>query len=172
MDKIKIGKSNVTTKVLGLGTNAIGGHNLFKNLSNETGVEIVKTAINGGVSLLDTAFVYGMGESEKLIGEAIKDYDRTKIQIATKGAQRITSDGQVIIDNSPKFLRKTVDDSLARLNTDYIDIFYLHFPDPKHKIPLNEAISTLNDLKKAGKIRAIVVTNLRFSQLKEANQDG
>ena len=66
MDKIKIGKSNVTTTVLGLGTNAIGGHNLFKNLSNETGVEIVKTAINGGVSLLDTAFVYGMGESEKI----------------------------------------------------------------------------------------------------------
>lgn len=172
MKKIKIGKSNVTTTILGLGTNAIGGHNLFKNLSNETGVEIVKTAITGGVSLLDTAFVYGMGESEKLIGKAIKDYDRTKIQIATKGAQRITSDGQVIIDNSPEFLRKTVDDSLARLNTDYIDIFYLHFPDPEHKTPLNEAISTLNDLKKAGKIRAIGVSNLNFSQLKEANQDG
>ncbi|WP_429970308.1 aldo/keto reductase [Fructilactobacillus sp. Tb1] len=169
MQKVKIGKSDVITGPLGLGTNAVGGHNLFPNLKNETGIEIVKTALDSGITLLDTAFAYGMGESEKLIGEAIKGYDRSKIQIATKGCQKVEADGNVVIDDSPEFLRASVEASLKRLQTDYLDIFYIHFPDGK--TPLNESVAALNELKKEGKIRAIGVSNMSMDQLKQANLD-
>ncbi|KRN42260.1 aldo keto reductase [Fructilactobacillus fructivorans] len=170
MKTVKIGKSDVTTVPLGLGTNAVGGHNLFPNLSDQTGIEIVKTALDSGITLLDTAFAYGMGESEKLIGEAIKDYDRSKIQIATKGCQKVQSDGSVVIDDSPEYLKQCVEDSLKRLQTDYLDIFYIHFPDDH--TPLNESVAALNEIKKAGKIRAIGVSNMSMDQLKQANLDG
>ena len=169
MQEIKIGKSDVVTGPLGLGTNAVGGHNLFPNLKNSTGIEIVKTALDSGIALLDTAFGYGMGESEKLIGEAIKGYDRSKIQIATKGCQKVEADGSVVIDDSPAYLRDCVEDSLKRLQTDYLDIFYIHFPDGK--TPLNESVAALNELKKEGKIRAIGVSNMSMEQLKQANLD-
>lgn len=169
-ETVKIGKSDVMTTPMGLGTNAVGGHNLFPNLNNEVGIEIVKAALNGGVSLLDTAFVYGLGESEKLIGEAIKDYDRSKIQIATKGGQKVLDDGNIVVDDSPTHLKQCVEESLKRLQTDYLDIFYIHFPDKT--TPLNEAIASLNELKQAGKIRAIGVSNFSMEQLKEANKDG
>lgn len=169
MQEIKIGKSDVVTGPLGLGTNAVGGHNLFPNLKNSTGIEIVKTALDSGITLLDTAFGYGMGESEKLIGEAIKGYDRSKIQIATKGCQKVEADGSVVIDDSPAYLRDCVEDSLKRLQTDYLDIFYIHFPDGK--TPLNESAAALNELKKEGKIRAIGVSNMSMEQLKQANLD-
>ncbi|KIM18279.1 oxidoreductase [Apilactobacillus kunkeei] len=166
---VKIGKSNVESTPLGLGTNAVGGNNLFPNLKDETGIQIVKTGLDSGITLLDTAFAYGMGHSEELIGQAIKGYDRSKFVIATKAAQD-TSDGDVKINNNPQFLKKSVDDALKRLQTDYIDIFYIHFPDDQ--TPKDEAVSALNEMKKEGKIKAIGVSNFSLDQIKEANKDG
>ncbi|KOY73231.1 Aldo/keto reductase [Apilactobacillus kunkeei] len=166
---VKIGKSNVESTPLGLGTNAVGGNNLFPNLKDETGIQIVKTGLDSGITLLDTAFAYGMGHSEELIGQAIKDYDRSKFVIATKAAQD-TSDGDVTINNNPQFLKKSVDDALKRLQTDYIDIFYIHFPDDQ--TPKDEAVAALNEMKQEGKIKAIGVSNFSLDQIKEANKDG
>ncbi|CAI2664186.1 Aldo-keto reductase IolS [Apilactobacillus kunkeei] len=166
---VKIGKSNVESTPLGLGTNAVGGNNLFPNLKDETGIQIVKTGLDSGITLLDTAFAYGMGHSEELIGQAIKGYDRSKFVIATKAAQD-TSDGDVKINNNPQFLKKSVDDALKRLQTDYIDIFYIHFPDDQ--TPKDEAVAALNEMKKEGKIKAIGVSNFSLDQIKEANKDG
>ncbi|MCK8619826.1 aldo/keto reductase [Apilactobacillus kunkeei] len=166
---VKIGKSNVESTPLGLGTNAVGGNNLFPNLKDETGIQIVKTGLDSGITLLDTAFAYGMGHSEELIGQAIKGYDRSKCVIATKAAQD-TSDGDVKINNNPQFLKKSVDDALKRLQTDYIDIFYIHFPDDQ--TPKDEAVAALNEMKQEGKIKAIGVSNFSLDQIKEANKDG
>ncbi|CAI2669838.1 Aldo-keto reductase IolS [Apilactobacillus kunkeei] len=166
---VKIGKSNVESTPLGLGTNAVGGKNLFPNLKDETGIQIVKTGLDSGITLLDTAFAYGMGHSEELIGQAIKGYDRSKFVIATKAAQD-TSDGDVTINNNPQFLKKSVDDALKRLQTDYIDIFYIHFPDDQ--TPKDEAVAALNEMKQEGKIKAIGVSNFSLDQIKEANKDG
>lgn len=166
---VKIGKSNVESTPLGLGTNAVGGNNLFPNLKDETGIQIVKTGLDSGITLLDTAFAYGMGHSEELIGQAIKGYDRSKFVIATKAAQD-TSDGDVKINNNPQFLKQSVDDALKRLQTDYIDIFYIHFPDDQ--TPKDEAVAALNEMKKEGKIKAIGVSNFSLDQIKEANKDG
>lgn len=75
-----------------------------------------------------------------------------------------------MIDNSPSFLRQTVEDSLRRLKTDYIDLFYIHFPD--EQTPKDEAVGALKELKDEGKIDAIGVSNFSMEQLKKANQDG
>ncbi|AYF92087.1 aldo/keto reductase [Apilactobacillus bombintestini] len=166
---VKIGKSNVESTSLGLGTNAVGGNNLFPNLNDETGIQIVKTALDSGITLLDTAFAYGMGHSEELIGKAIQGYDRSKFVIATKAAQD-TSNGDVTINNNPQFLKQAVEDALKRLQTDYIDIFYIHFPDDQ--TPKDEAVAALHELKEEGKIKAIGVSNFSLDQIKEANKDG
>jgi aryl-alcohol dehydrogenase-like predicted oxidoreductase len=166
---ITIGKTNVSSTPLGFGTNAVGGHNLFPNLSEEAGMESVRAALNSGITLLDTAYAYGLGRSEELIGQVIKDYDRSKITIATKGAQIVDNAGNSAISNDPKDLKQFVKDSLQRLQTDYLDIFYIHFPDDQ--TPKDEAVAALNELKQQGLIRAIGVSNFSLTQLKEANKN-
>ena len=168
MKTSKIGYSEVVVSKLGLGTNKVGGHNLFENLVEKNGYDQVRAALDSGITLLDTAYVYGLGRSEEIIGEVLKEYDRSKVIIATKAAQDPANDLKVT--NDPAFLTKAVDEALARLQTDYIDIFYIHFPD--EKTDKAEAVAALDKLKKAGKIRAVGVSNFSFEQLKEANRDG
>ncbi|WP_010631752.1 aldo/keto reductase [Sporolactobacillus vineae] len=169
MNQVKIGKSQVETAPLGLGTNKVGGHNLFAGLSEQDGLEIVRAALESGIQLLDTAFMYGKGRSEELIGEVIADFPRDQVIIADKAAQDFSS-GEAVLNNDPEFLKKSVDEALRRLKTDYIDIFYIHFPD--EKTPKSEAVGALQKLREAGKIRAIGISNFTPEQVKEANKDG
>lgn len=166
---VTIGKTDVTTTPLGLGTNAVGGYNLFPNLKDEDGIKLVQAGIDHGIRLLDTAYVYGLGHSEELVGQAIKNYDRHELTIATKGAHDFST-GEEVINNDPKFISQQVDQSLQRLGTDYIDIYYLHFPD--HDTPKAEAVGALQRLREQGKIRAIGISNFSLDQIKEANADG
>lgn len=169
MTETRIGHSQVYAEQLGLGTNAVGGHNLFSNLDDETGKQVVRTALDNGITLLDTAYAYGNGRSEELIGEVLKEgYDRSRVIIATKASHDPSQHGKH--NNSPEFLKQSVEDALKRLQTDYIDIFYIHFPD--EETPKNEAIAALHELKLHGKIRSVGVSNFPLEQLKEANQDG
>ncbi|KIS03380.1 aldo/keto reductase [Paucilactobacillus wasatchensis] len=167
---VTIGHSQVSSTPLGLGTNAVGGHNLFPNLNETTGKKVVATALNHGITMLDTAYAYGKGRSEELIGEVIKDFDRHQIILASKAAHIFNDDGSQTMENDPAFLIKAVDASLKRLNTDYLDVFYIHFPDDH--TPKYEAVGALQKLKEAGKIRAIGISNFSFDQVQEANQDG
>ena len=168
MEKVRIGKSDVYTIKLGLGTNKVGGHNLFKDLNEKDGYDLVREALNQGINFLDTAYVYGIGRSEEIIGDVLQDYDRSKVIIATKAAQDKSQD--MAMNNSADFIKKSVDEALLRLKTDYIDIFYLHFPD--EKTPKDEAVETLDEIRKAGKIHAIGVSNFSLDQIKEANANG
>lgn len=165
---VTIGQSDVVSTPLGFGTNAVGGHNLFPNLDEQAGMDSVKAALDSGITMLDTAFAYGFGRSEELIGKVLKDYDRSKVVIATKGAQIVDNDN-VSISNKPADLEAFVKASLQRLGTDYLDIFYIHFPD--EDTPKDEAIAKLADLKKQGLIKAIGVSNFSLAQLKEANKN-
>lgn len=169
VEKVQLGKTDLYVNPIGLGTNAVGGHNLYPNLSEETGKQVVRTALENGVNFLDTAFIYGPERSEELIGEVLKEFRREDTVIATKGAHKLVGD-KIEIDNSPAFLRQAVEDSLRRLQTDYIDLFYIHYPD--ESTPKYEAVGELKKLKDEGKIRAIGVSNFSIEQLKEANQDG
>lgn len=166
---VTFGKSEVVANPLGLGTNAVGGHNLFHALDDQAGKQLVDAAIANGINLLDTAYVYGLGHSEELIGEVIQHHHRPDLVIATKGAHDFSS-GEEVINNDPAFLTAQVEGSLRRLQTDYLDIYYIHFPD--HDTPKAEAVGALQRLKEQGKIRAIGISNFSLAQIKAANADG
>lgn len=166
---VQFGKSAVVANPLGLGTNAVGGYNLFPGLDDGAGRKLVDAAIANGINLLDTAYVYGLGHSEQLVGQVVKEHRREELVIATKGAHDFST-GREVIRNDPDFITQQVDQSLKRLGVDYIDIYYLHFPD--HDTPKGEAVGALQRLREAGKIRAIGISNFNLDQIKEANADG
>lgn len=167
---VRLGKSELYVNPIGLGANAVGGHNIHPHLSETEGKELVRVAIKNGINFIDTAYLYGLGRSEELIGEVLKEMgNRDELIIATKvGAKMV--DGQRVIDNSPSFLKEQVEKSLQRLKTDYIDLLYIHFPD--EHTPKDEAVGALKELKDEGKIRAIGVSNFSLALLQEANKDG
>ncbi|TRZ36265.1 aldo/keto reductase [Niallia circulans] len=168
--KVQIGKTSMQVTKLGYGANSVGGHNLFPNLKDETGKEVVNAALDAGVDFLDTAFIYGLGKSEELIGEVLKERgNRDKVVIASKAAHKPV-DGKIVLDNSRQFLRDSVEESLKKLQTDHIDLFYVHYPDGV--TPLAEVAGTLKELKDEGKIGAVGASNLNAEQLKEFNKDG
>ncbi len=139
---VQLGQSKLFVHPIGLGTNAVGGHNLYPNLDEQAGRDLVRVALKQGINFLDTAFIYGPERSEELVGEVWHDtVAREDVVLATK-----------------------------RLQTDYIDLYYIHFPD--ESTPKDEAVAALAELKKEGKIRAIGVSNFSLEQLKEANKDG
>lgn len=139
-------------------------------MDEEAGKDLVKTGIINGINFIDTAFIYGPGRSEELVGEVLKETGkRSEMILATKGANKFVGN-DMVMDNSPAFLKQTVEESLKRLQTDYIDLFYIHFPD--EDTPKAEAVGALKELKDEGKIRAIGVSNFSIDQLKEENKDG
>lgn len=167
---VQLGKSDVHVFPVALGANAVGGHNLYPNLDEEQGKDVVRKAIDNGITLIDTAFIYGPKRSEELVGEVVKEYPREKVRIATKASHVLKDNGDVVQNNQPDYLKQQVEESLERLQVDYIDLYYIHFPD--EDTPKDEAVAALQELKKEGKIKAIGVSNFTLDQLKEANKDG
>jgi aryl-alcohol dehydrogenase-like predicted oxidoreductase len=167
-----LGKSGIYVHPIALGTNFVGGHNLYKNVDEEAGRQTVRDALDNGVTMLDTAQSYGPHRSEELVGEVLKEYQRDKVVVATKAERRDDGNGGKVIDNSPEYLKQKVDESLQRMQLEYIDLFYIHHPDPEERTPLDEAVAALKEAKDAGKIRAIGVSNVTLEQLKKANKDG
>ncbi|MBW5449252.1 oxidoreductase [Cohnella sp. CFH 77786] len=160
VEQIRLGRTELKVNPIGLGANAVGGHNIFPNMNDEMGKGVVRTALEQGINFLDTAFLYGQGRSEELIGEVIRERGgREKVVVATKA-----------MDNKPTALKEAVESSLKRLQTDYIDLFYIHYPDAE--TPKDEAVGALKKLKDEGKIRAIGLSNFSIEQLREANKDG
>lgn len=169
-DLVQLGKSDVHVFPIALGTNAVGGHNLYPNLDEEQGKDVVRKAIDNGITLLDTAYIYGPERSEELVGQVVQEYPREQVQIATKGSHVIKENDEVVQNNDPDYLKQQVENSLKRLQVDYIDLYYIHFPD--ENTPKDKAVAALKELKDEGKIKAIGVSNFSLEQLKEANKDG
>lgn len=170
MTKTRLGKTDLLIHPIGLGSNAIGGHNIYDHIDEAVSKSIVHTAVSHGMNFIDTAYYYGLGRSEELIGEVMKEHGkRDDFIIATKASYTFPN-GELVHNNSPEFLIRSVEESLKRLQTDYIDLFYIHFPD--ENTPKYEAVGALQRLKEAGKIRAIGVSNFSLEQLEEANRDG
>ena len=168
-DLVELGKSGIIVHPIALGANFVGGYNLYGDVNEEEGKQTVRDAVDAGVTMLDTAFIYGPKRSEELIGEVLKEYKREDVVIATKAAQRELENGDMVIDNSPEFLKQAVDDALDRLQTKYIDLFYIHKPD--EETPKDEAVEALYEMKEQGKIKAIGVSNFTVEQLAEANKN-
>ncbi|MFD3447429.1 aldo/keto reductase [Microbacteriaceae bacterium 4G12] len=166
MNFSQLKKTNIKISEVGFGTNAVGGHNLYANIDEEQGKKMIEEAVSRGVTFFDTSDSYGFGRSEEILGETIK-HKRSELVIATKGGIERLNDGSTRINNSPQYMRTAVQNSLKRLKTDYLDLYYIHFPDPT--VPLSESIGELSRLKEEGKIRAIGVSNVTLEQLKAAN---
>src|SRR5690625_704320 len=170
MKFITIRSTDLTVNPVGLGTNAVGGQKYYPEITDEDGIKVLHAALDNGVNFWDTAFTYGPKRSEQIIGDVLASTGkRNEVVIASKAAHVFTNDGTVF-NNQPEFLTKAVEDALRRLQTDYIDLFYIHYPD--ETTPKYEAVGALKKLKDEGKIRAIGVSNFSLEQLKEANKDG
>ena len=127
-------------------------------------VQTIRSAIERGITLVDTAPVYGFGRSEEIVGHALSEGLRERAVIATKVGLE-WRDGKVWRNSSPTRIRKEVEDSLRRLRTDYIDLYQVHWPDPL--VPIQETAGALARLLKEGKIRAIGVSNYSPEQMAE-----
>ncbi|SFC93602.1 Predicted oxidoreductase [Bacillus sp. 491mf] len=169
MKLVTLQKAELEVSKIGFGTNAVGGYNLFSNIDEAEGTKMIEEALYQGVTFFDTADVYGFGRSEELLGEVIRN-KRNDIVLATKGGIQKLLGANTRINNKPNYIRLAVENSLQRLQTDYIDLYYLHFSDPT--TPFSESVGELVRLKEEGKIRAIGISNVNIKQLKEANQHG
>lgn len=125
----------------------------------------LQAAVDHGVNFLDTAYCYGMhGESERLIAKAL-GHRRDELVIATKGGIHWEADGTRVFDARPATLRRECEESLRRLNTDHVDLLYLHAPDPQ--TPVAESAGALQALLEAGKTRGVGASNVNLQQLEE-----
>lgn len=154
-DKVKIGKTGLQAFKVGFGAGVVGNTMIYPKMDDITSKELINTALNQGIEMIDTAYLYGMGRSEELIGEAIREKGgRDRLIISTKASPNPQfGEGGLQVDNSPAALRQSVEDSLKRLQTDYIDIYYLHFP--YSTTPIAESADTLAQLKKKEKLKQL-----------------
>src|ERR1700754_4924530 len=158
MEYRRLGMSGLTVPALSLGTGTFGGVGKLAAWGSTDATEarrLVDICLDAGVSMFDSADVYSLGESERVLGQAIKGR-RDKMLISTKATFRF-GDGPNDIGSSRQHLLAAVDASLGRLGTDYIDLFQLHGFDAF--TPPEEVLSTLDMLVRAGKIRYIGVSN-------------
>lgn len=168
-----LGSTSIETSVIGLGTWAMGGWMWGGNDDGES-IAAVRQAIDSGVSLIDTAPAYGLGRSEELVGKAIKGR-RDDVVLATKcgmiwhdtkGTYFVDEEGQPIYRYlGPESVRYELEQSLRRLDTDYIDLYITHWQDAT--TPIAETMETLMALKREGKIRAIGVSNVSEQELQD-----
>jgi aryl-alcohol dehydrogenase-like predicted oxidoreductase len=128
MDKISIGRSGLETSRIGLGTWAIGGW-MWGGTDEAESIATIRSAVERGATLIDTAPAYGFGRAEEIVGKALAEGAlRDKVTIATK-VGLAWKDGAVFRDSRPARIRKEVEDSLRRLRTDVIDLYQVHWPD-------------------------------------------
>ncbi len=150
-----IGSLNVS--IVGLGCNNFG-----RRADYDASLKVIDAALDAGINFLDTADIYGGGESESFIGRALEGR-RDQVIIATKFGHEVAGQGK---GASAEYIRIAAEASLRRLNTDYIDLYQLHTPDPD--VPIAETLGALNDLVQAGKVREIGCSNFTAEMLREA----
>ena len=156
-----LGNSGLKVSAVGLGCNNFG-----MKIDQAATDTVVHKALDLGITLFDTADVYGnKGGSERMLGHAL-GARRKEIVLATKFGLAM-EDGEYMKGASRRYILQAVEASLKRLNTDYIDLYQLHFPDPG--TPIEETLSALDDLVRAGKVRYIGCSNFAGWQLVEAH---
>jgi len=152
-----VGKSGLVVSVVGLGCNNFGWW-----LDAEQSRQVVHAALDAGLTLFDTAESYGGGESERFLGHALADR-RDEVVVATKfGGNRSIDDR-----GSATNVRRSIDGSLERLSTDYVDLYQYHWPDDV--TPIEETLGALDELVRAGKVRHVGSSNMSAAQVRAAD---
>ena len=156
LEYIKIDGTNLVSSRIALGTWAIGGW-MWGGTDEKESIRTIHAALDQGINLIDTAPVYGFGRSEEIVGEALRQRGRREsIILATKVGLDWTN-GKIERNSTRQRILQELGDSLRRLQTDYVDIYQVHWPDPL--IPVEETAATLRELYEQGKTRAIGVSN-------------
>ena len=162
-----VGNAGIDISALAVGTWAIGGQQ-WGDVNEKDSIDAIRAMIDGGVNLVDTAPIYGNGHSEEVVGKALENGYREKVFLATKFSISNDENGAVINNGSYENAIWECEQSLKRLNTDHIDIYIMHWPDPA--TPVEVTMRALADLKKSGKIRFIGVSNFDRNLIEEAQK--
>ena len=162
-----VGNAGIDISALAVGTWAIGGQQ-WGDVNEKDSIDAIRAMIDGGVNLVDTAPIYGNGHSEEVVGKALENGYREKVFLATKFSISNDENGSVINNGSYENAIWECEQSLKRLNTDHIDIYIMHWPDPA--TPVEVTMRALADLKKSGKIRFIGVSNFDRNLIEEAQK--
>ncbi|MBM6684759.1 aldo/keto reductase [Faecalicatena contorta] len=162
MEYITIKNSDLKVSRICMGGCPMGGYGWGNTQESEL-IDAVHAAVDGGINFFDTADTYGLGQSELTLGKAL-GAKRKNVIIATKFGVRVGSGGTTY-DNSREWIQTALEDSLRRLNTDYIDLYQVHYRDGV--TPIYEVIETLEAEKKAGKIRYYGLSNLHEDDIRE-----
>ena len=157
METRKIGSLSVS--VVGLGCNNFG-----MRVDEKRSGEVIGAALDAGINFFDTAYMYANGKSEELVGRFLGGR-RRQVLIATKFGNDMPGQGR---GARPEYVRRALDASLKRLNTDYVDLYQQHLPDPD--VPVAETLGALDDLVKAGKAREIGCSNFSVAQLRDSEE--
>ncbi|MFQ6116034.1 MAG: aldo/keto reductase [bacterium] len=163
-----LGSTGLKASVVGFGCWTIGG-GWWGPTNDSDSIAAIRKAVDLGINFFDTADVYGLGHSEKILAQALKDR-RKAVVIATKVGLRWNNKGQIRNDLSREYILRAVDASLKRLQTHYIDLYQAHWPDPR--TPIEETVEALVACVEAGKVRHLGASNLSPTQLAEYRKYG
>ncbi|MFD4942822.1 aldo/keto reductase [Streptomyces sp. NPDC058409] len=161
---VELGNGGPQVGVQGLG--CMGMSEFYGDTDESSARETLETALTAGVTLFDTADVYGRGANEKFLAPFVGAH-RDEITLATKFAMERTDDPHYRgVRNDPAYIRQAVEDSLRRLNTDVIDLYYMHRRDPA--VPLAESVGAMAELVQQGKVKQLGLSEVTGAELREA----
>ena len=159
---------DLTVSALGLG--CMGMSEFYGNADEQQGIDTIHRALDLGVTLLDTADMYGPFTNEQLVGKAIatSPHRRDDVQVATKfGNERNPDGSRVGINGSPEYVRSACDASLRRLGVEYIDLYYQHRVD--QSVPIEETVGAMGELVTAGKVRHLGLSEASAANIRKAD---
>ncbi|NKB18230.1 MAG: aldo/keto reductase, partial [Pseudanabaena sp. CRU_2_10] len=161
----KLGNQGLVVSELGLG--CMGMSEFYGARDDQESIETIQRALDLGVTMLDTADMYGPFTNERLVGRAIRDR-RDRVIIATKFANMRSEDGKFLgVNGKPEYVRQSCDDSLQRLGVDVIDLYYQHRVDPE--VPIEDVAGTVRDLIAVGKVRYFGMSEAGLDTIRRAH---
>lgn len=164
LEKRALGEGGLTVSALGLG--CMGMSSAYGPADRQESIATIKSALDLGVTLFDTADAYGGGHNEELLGEALSGV-RDQAVLATKFGIEVTSDGTRRINGRPDYVRSCAEASLRRLGTDVIDIYYQHRVDKT--VPIEETVGAMSELVAAGKVRYLGLSQASARSIERAS---
>jgi len=162
MEYITLKNSDLRVSRLCMGGCPMGGYG-WGNVQEQELIDAIHTALDNGINFFDTADTYGLGQSEITLAKGLGSHRKDAV-IESKFGVRFCKGGTTY-DNSPAYIQEALDGTLRRLNTDYVDIYVIHYRDGK--TPIEEVVDKLEDLKKQGKIRYFGLSNIDSDGLSE-----
>lgn len=163
MEYRRLGTSSLNMSAIGFGGWAMGKWMWGDDVVDDDSIAAVHKSLELGINFFDTAQVYGFGHSETVLGKALEGHPRDQVIIATKTGLEWDDNENVERNSRPEYVLETTRQSLERLQTDYIDLMQIHWPD--EKVPFEETAAAMKELHDAGTIRAVGVSNYSVEQM-------